>query len=390
MSKKLMRSAASSAVLVFCASTAAAQTAEEPYELETITVIAQKRAEDVTRVPLAITAVSGETLERRRVDELQQLRTIDPSLSFRQSTGPQASGFIIRGVGTSSFSSGIEQSVSTVLDGVVLTPMTMRQLMSHSAGFDFGMGYNLAELTATDLAGMVEKLSALPLAFQPGSDWRYGPSVDVQAYIVEKLSGMSLDQFLRTHIFEPLTMSDTGFYVPVTSAHRVVGVNTYDGAGKITPAPARRDPTVKPTFLSGSGGLFSTAIDYWRFAQMVANEGVLDDVRIIEAASARLLRQDMLPSNVKVDVYGPAQEGVGFGLNFAVLVDPLAAGSPMGKGSHWWGGGYGTWFWIDPENEIVFIVLIQNLRGTIPHAGTPPLRDLTPRLVYSALRPRRG
>lgn len=120
MSKKLMRSAASSAVLVFCASTAAAQTADEPYELETITVTAQKRAEDVTRVPLAITAASGETLERRRVDELQQLRTIDPSLNFRQSTGPQASGFIIRGVGTSSFSSGIEQSVSTVLDGVVL------------------------------------------------------------------------------------------------------------------------------------------------------------------------------------------------------------------------------------------------------------------------------
>ncbi len=113
---------------ISAASGAMAQEAESStYEVETVVVTAQKRAEDVSKVPLAITAVSGETLEKRRVDELQQLRVLDPSVNFRQSTGPQASGFLIRGVGTSSFSTGIEQSVSTVVDGVVLADPSSAQ-----------------------------------------------------------------------------------------------------------------------------------------------------------------------------------------------------------------------------------------------------------------------
>ncbi|MFC3080471.1 serine hydrolase domain-containing protein [Phenylobacterium terrae] len=265
------------------------------------------------------------------------------------------------------------------------SPMTMAQLMSHSAGFDVSAGYEGANLQATDLQGMIDKLATMPLAYQPGTDWRYGPSVNIQGYIVEKLSGMNLNEFFQTRIFRPLKMVDTGFYVPAEKAARVVKVNTYGPDGKIIPAPAGGDPTRVPTFWSGSGGLLSTVEDYWRFAQMVANRGELDGVRLLKPETAVLMRRNVLAPGVKVDLYGPSQEGVGFGMDFAVLMDPAAAGTPMGLDTHWWGGAFGTWFWIDPTNDIVFVGFIQNLRGSIPGGGTPPMRDITPRLVYAAL-----
>ena len=272
-------------------------------------------------------------------------------------------------------------------DGLVdqASPMTMRQLMSHTAGFDASAGYDGMGLQDTDLQAMIDKLAKLPLAFQPGTDWRYGPSVNIQGYIVEKLSGMNLDQFLRSKIFGPLRMADTGFYVPAAKAARVATVNTYGQDGTITPAPLQSDPTKVPTFWSGSGGLLSTAYDYWRFAQMVANGGQLEGKRIITPASVALMRTNVLATGVGVDLYGPSQPGVGFGLDFAILMDPTAAKSPMGLGSHWWGGAFGTWFWIDPANDLVFVGMIQNLRGSVPGGGTPAVRDISPRLVYGAL-----
>lgn len=265
------------------------------------------------------------------------------------------------------------------------SPMTMAQLMSHSAGFDVSAGYEGANLQETDLQGMIDKLAKMPLAFQPGTDWRYGPSVNIQSYVVEKLSGMNLNEFFQTKIFRPLKMVDTGFYVPAEKAARVVSVNTYGPDGKIVPAPALGDPTRIPTFWSGSGGLLSTAEDYWRFAQMVANGGELEGVRLLKPETAALMRKNVLAPDVKVDLYGPSQEGVGFGMDFAVLMDPAAAGSPMGQDSYWWGGAFGTWFWIDPTHDIVFVGFIQNLRGSIPGGGTPAMRDISPRLVYAAL-----
>lgn len=265
------------------------------------------------------------------------------------------------------------------------SPMTMAQLMSHSAGFDVSAGYEGANLQETHLQGMIDKLAKMPLAYQPGADWRYGPSVNIQGHIVEKLSGMNLNEFFQTRVFRPLKMVDTGFYVPAEKAARVVTVNTYGADGKIIAAPAMGDPTRVPTFWSGSGGLLSTVEDYWRFAQMVANRGELDGVRLLKPETAVLMRRNVLAPGVKVDLYGPSQEGVGFGMDFAVLMDPAAAGSPMGLDTHWWGGAFGTWFWIDPTNDIVFVGFIQNLRGSIPGGGTPPMRDITPRLVYAAL-----
>lgn len=266
------------------------------------------------------------------------------------------------------------------------SPMTMAQLMSHSAGFDVSAGYEQANLRAGDLQAMIETLAKLPLAVQPGSDWRYGPSVDIQGYLVQKLSGQPLDVFLQRRLFDPLKMPDTGFWVAPAKASRVVRVNTYDAAGKITPAPRGADPTQKPIFLSGSGGLLSTAPDYFRFCQMLLNKGQLDGARILKPATVEVIRRNVLEPGVKVDLYGPSQEGVGFGMDVAVLMDRTAAKTPRANGSYWWGGAFGTWFWIDPTNELIVIGMIQNLNGSTPGRGTPELRESSANLVYAALR----
>jgi CubicO group peptidase (beta-lactamase class C family) len=265
------------------------------------------------------------------------------------------------------------------------TPMTMAQLMSHSAGFDVSAGYQSAGLQAGDLQGMIDKLAKMPLAYQPGADWRYGPSVDIQGYVVQKLSGQPLDQYLASQIFAPLGMTDTGFFAPPEKASRVVAIHTYDSAGKIITQATQTVRTARPTFISGSGGLMSTAKDYWRFAQAVGNGGELDGRRILKAATIKLMRTNVLQEGVKVDLYGPSQEGIGFGMDFAIVMDPKLATTPQGINSFYWGGAFGTWFWIDPTHDLVFVGMIQNLNGSTPTGGTPQVRQLSPRLTYAAL-----
>lgn len=265
------------------------------------------------------------------------------------------------------------------------SPMTMAQLMSHSAGFGVSAVYESAELQAGDLQGMIDKLKDLPLETQPGTAWDYGPSVNVQGYIVEKLSGQSLDAYLDEHIFKPLGMVDTGFWVPESKANRVVAVHTYEN-GKIIAQPTQRLATSKPKFLSASGGLLSTAADYWRFAQAIANGGELNGKRILKADTVKLMRTNVLPPTAKVDLYGPSMDGVGFGMDFAVIMDPKVAKTPQGVNSFYWGGAFGTWFWIDPTNDLVFVGMIQNLNGSRPNAGTPPVRNVSIEAVYEALR----
>jgi CubicO group peptidase (beta-lactamase class C family) len=266
-------------------------------------------------------------------------------------------------------------------------PMTMRELMSHTAGFDVSRGYETANLNETDLQGMIDKLAKLPLAAQPGTDWRYGPSVDIQGYIVEKLSGQALDQFLARRIFDPLKMKDTGFWVEGAKLDRVTRIHTYDAEKKIIlpPSATGRDPSRKPRFLSGSGGLLSTTEDYWRFAQMLLNGGQLDGARILKASTVELMRTNVLNPGVQLDLYGPREPGIGFGLDFAIVMDPAAANTPRGKHSFYWGGAYGTWFWIDPTNDLIVIGMIQNVNGSNPTGDTPPMRSISPKLVYAAL-----
>lgn len=265
-------------------------------------------------------------------------------------------------------------------------PMTMRELMSHTAGFDVSSGY-APEVTDRNqpLQAMIDKLAKLPLATQPGSDWRYGPSVNIQGYIVEKLSGQPLDQFFEERIFKPLKMADTGFAVPAADVGRVSAIHSYDAQKKLIAPPNPIDPSVKPALLSGSGGLLSTTEDYWRFSQMLLNGGQLDGVRILKPETVKLMRQNVLREGVLVDLYGPSQQGVGFGMDFAVVLDPAKAQTPQGQDSYYWGGAFGTWFWIDPTNDLVFIGMIQNLNGSIPGRDTPEVRGISYPLVYDAL-----
>jgi CubicO group peptidase (beta-lactamase class C family) len=263
--------------------------------------------------------------------------------------------------------------------------MTMAQLMSHTAGFGVNADYNDANFSAGNLQAMIDKLKTMPLFSQPGTDWAYGPCVNIQGYIVEKLSGQSLDVYFDEHIFKPLGMVDTGFWVSPEKSARVVAVHTYDANGKIMTQPEQRVATSKPVFLAGSGGLMSTAKDYWRFAQAMGNGGMLDGKRILKSETVELMRKSVLAPGVKVDLYGPAQEGIGFGLDFAVVQDQKAAHTMQGLNTFYWGGAFGTWFWIDPTNDVVFVGMIQNLNGSTPTGGTPQVRPMSANAVYKAL-----
>jgi CubicO group peptidase (beta-lactamase class C family) len=267
-------------------------------------------------------------------------------------------------------------------------PMTMRELMSYTAGFDVSAAYDKLNIPdrARPLQAMIDQLATLPLPVQPGTDWRYGPSVNIQGYIVEKLSGQALDEFFRTRIFEPLKMRDTGFWVEPSKLARVTRVYTYNEDKRIVGAPQEDGtPAVKPVFLSGSGGLLSTTEDYWRFAQMLANGGEFDGARLLKPSTVELMRTNVLREGVMVDLYGPKEPGIGFGMDVAIVVDPAKAQTPRGKNTFYWGGAFGTWFWIDPTNDVIVVGMIQNLRGSVPTGDTPRLREISPRLVYAAL-----
>jgi len=268
-------------------------------------------------------------------------------------------------------------------------PMTMRQLMSHTAGFDVSGGYAKHNISdrSQPLQAMIDKLAKLPLATQPGSDWRYGPSVDIQGYIVEKLSRQPLDVFLSKRIFEPLGMKDTGFWVEPAKRDRITNIHTYGADKKIITATTQGDPTRKPVFLSGSGGLLSTTEDYFKFAQMLLNGGEANGKRFLKKSTVELMRTNVLEPGVVVDLYGPnsSQEGVGFGLDFAIVMDPAKAKLPEGKNSFYWGGAFGTWFWIDPTNDLIVVGMMQNQDGSRPDRGSPQVRPLSRKLVYAAL-----
>ena len=202
---------------------------------------------------------------------------------------------------------------------------------------------------------------------QPGTDWRYGPSVDIQGYIVEKLSGQPLDVFLRTRIFEPLGMKDTGFWVDPAKKDRV----TQDSHLRRRqedhrPRTTQGNPTRKPVFLSGSGGLLSTTEDYWRVRADGAERRRGRRQAVLKPSTVELMRTNVLETGVRSISTARPQEGIGFGLDFAIVMDPAKATTPDGKNSFYWGGAFGTWFWIDPTNDVIVVGMMQNIDGSTP------------------------
>lgn len=287
-------------------------------------------------------------------------------------------------------------------DGVAILeppahPPTMEELMSHSAGFTYGLFGNTPvdmlyrknnPLEAASLQGMIDRLATLPLLYQPGTKWVYSVSVDIQGYLVEKLSGKTFPEFLRTRLFEPLGMVDTGFSVPAEKLSRVATIYSWNRE-KAALAPEPHDPGISkiPGLPSGGGGLYGTAADYFRFAQMLLNGGELNGKRILKKATVDMMRTNVLSNELlasNANGIGPARfsPAQGFGYDFAVVLDPEAAKRQVGKNSYWWWGIAGTWFWIDPTNDLLFVGIIQR-RGAVPGAANH--EDISRRVIAEAL-----
>lgn len=264
--------------------------------------------------------------------------------------------------------------------------MTMRELMTHTAG----LGYVLSPRNPVDrmiieqnvlnagapLQTMIDGLAKIPLLAQPGTRWSYSIAVDVQGYLIEKFSGESFADFARTRIFEPLGMKDSGFYVPEEKLARRAQVHTGSGAN-LAVDTNRPDPAVIPQGASGGGGLFSTALDYARFCQMLLNGGELNGHRLLAPRTVEMMRTNIVnPEPLKT-----MPPGTGWGMDFQIVTDAAAAGEAVSTGTYSWFGIAGTWFWIDPVKDLAFVGMVQHQNlGT-----TRPIHALSRSLVYQAI-----
>jgi CubicO group peptidase (beta-lactamase class C family) len=258
-------------------------------------------------------------------------------------------------------------------------PPTLRELLTHTAGFSYGSGKTPADAMYRDmkvmqsatLQEMIDKLAKIPLLYQPGQGWLYSSSMDIQGYIVEKLSGQSLPDYDRDHIFTPLGMRDAGFFVPQDKRSRFATNYRPNPQGELV-ATAPGDYAAQPTMASGGGGMVSTAEDYYRFAQMLANGGELDGKRVLAPATVKLMTSNHTPASLMTGEFGIGMSvirpGFGWGYDCAVIFDPAEANMSDGKGTFFWDGAAGTWFFVDPTNDIVFVSMIQRMGSPDNHA----------------------
>ena len=241
---------------------------------------------------------------------------------------------------------------------------------------------------SADLAEMVAKLADLPLLFSPGTRWSYSVATDICGHLVERLSGRPLDRFLTERIFVPLEMVDTGFWVRDEQADRLAACYAAMAGAPLVEvdAPATSSYLTPPTFLSGGGGLVSTAGDYLRFALMLLNGGELDGERILGRKTVEYMTLNHLPTGGDLASMGQrvfsetTYEGIGFGLGFSVMLDPARAAVVGSVGEYAWGGAASTMFWVDPREELIGLLLTQLLPSS-----TYPLRREMKALTYQAL-----
>jgi CubicO group peptidase (beta-lactamase class C family) len=269
-------------------------------------------------------------------------------------------------------------------------PMTVRDLLAHEAGLTYGYApvpgpqpghyrgttpvaaaYRQVRIGRTDstLQKMIDALAELPLEFSPGTAWNYSIATDVVGYLVEVISGQRLDRYLQAQIFEPLGMHDTGFWVRQDQADQLAtnyvssatgdGIEVFDDAASSTFLK-------EPTFLSGGGGLVSTAGDYLCFCRMLLGKGRLDDARIIGPKTLELMTKSHLAGNRSIAAAAisgdnPSHAGNGFGLGFAVALETADGHISGTPGQYWWSGAAGTHFWIDAVEELAVIFMTQYL-----------------------------
>jgi CubicO group peptidase (beta-lactamase class C family) len=239
-------------------------------------------------------------------------------------------------------------------------PVTIRHLLTHTSGLNNTKAYQSANIFdhSGTLRDMAAKLPTVPLLHQPGKAWRYGQSIDVLGYLVEVWSGKTFDVFLEERIFQPLGMKDTAFYVPEEKLSRVAKLYQLNAGGQLEPG-RQGDPGRKPTYFSGSGGLYSTAADYLRFCQMLLNGGQLDGKRLLGKVTVGFMMRNQVPPDV-IPPDGPnGRKGYGFGFGGAVLMDPAKSETLSFEGEYNWGGANGTYFWIDRKNELIGLWMVQ-------------------------------
>ena len=278
--------------------------------------------------------------------------------------------------------------------------MTIRDLLSHMSGltYDFMLrtnvdaAYRKTKLQATgDLQAMIDTLAQLPLEFSPGDQWNYSVSTDVCGYLVEHFSGMKLDKYFQKHIFDPLGMEDTGFSCAKEKVDRLASLyeqHPKKGPVLVDPGGAKTARVKKRKMLSGGGGLLSTMSDYYRFCSMLLNQGELDGTRIIGRKTLAMMASNHLPDNKDLTEMSQSAfsettyQGVGFGLGFSVILDPVKTQSLTDVGEYGWGGAASTVFWVNPKEEMVVIFLTQLL----PSSTYQVRRELRS-LIYSSLMP---
>ena len=278
--------------------------------------------------------------------------------------------------------------------------MTIRDLLSHMSGltYDFMLrtnvdaAYRKTKLQATgDLQAMIDTLAQLPLEFSPGDQWNYSVSTDVCGYLVEHFSGLKLDKYFQKHIFDPLGMEDTGFSCAKEKVDRLASLyeqHPKKGPVLVDPGGAKTARVKTRKMLSGGGGLLSTMSDYYRFCSMLLNEGEFDGTRIIGRKTLAMMASNHLPDNRDLTEMSQSAfsettyQGVGFGLGFSVILDPVKTQSLTDVGEYGWGGAASTVFWVNPKEEMVVIFLTQLL----PSSTYQVRRELRS-LVYSSLMP---
>ena len=273
-------------------------------------------------------------------------------------------------------------------------PMTVQDLLRHTSGLTYGLpGANPIKQAYVDAkigdrndtnATLITKLSKLPLVYQPGTTWEYSYSTDVLGRIVEVVSGQSLDRFVAERITGPLKMRDTGYSAPMSASARGARPHA-EGPKKVVPnIPVVTDDL---PFKSGGGGMVSTAADYARFCQFMLNGGELDGVRLVSRKTIELMTANHLPPGTPIgsDMYRfealapSADMGQGFGLGYAVRTDTGRNPLPGTAGDYFWGGAYGTYFWIDPKENMYVVLMMQSPQARLPY------RYLLRQMIYQAV-----
>jgi CubicO group peptidase (beta-lactamase class C family) len=276
--------------------------------------------------------------------------------------------------------------------------MTIQDLLRHTSGLTYSfLGKSLVKEAYSEakvfdpnqtLAEFVTKLSKLPLAHQPGTTWDYSMSTDVLGRIVEVVSGIPFDQFIADRIVKPLRLSDTGFFVAEEKAGRVARPQVDPATGK---PPPIADVTKRPNWMSGGGGMVSTASDYVRFSQMLLNGGELDGARLLSPHTVALMTSDQTPPDIAysreaLQIFEPLgiaptpRDGQGFGLGFMVRTRTGQNMVPGSPGVFYWQGAWGTAFWVDPKEKLIAVLLVQ-----VPLLQGPHYQSLIRNLVYQAL-----